>query len=159
MKKNCYFLQLELNCKNHMILAINEDTKGARSLIGYMVLEDVNRPGTPNDFKDLHPVFFKDWDDDRNLIFARIYTFDSITEEKQDALIELAETFIEFKPSVNLKLDFFVASEVLKLYENSWENDMKMIPVYQWLIDADSENPISLAKLKIDSLNHLSQDE
>ncbi len=142
-----------------MIHAINEDTKGARSLIGYMVLEDVNRPGTPNDFKDLHPVFLKDWDDDRNLIFARIYTFDSINEEKIDALIELAETFIEFKPSVNLKVDFFVENEVLKLYEESWENAMNRIPVYQWLIDANSENPISLANLKIDSLNHLSQDE
>ncbi|PGM56991.1 hypothetical protein [Bacillus sp. AFS053548] len=80
----------------------------------------------------------------------RIYTFESITDEKQDALIELAETFIEFKPSVNPKVDFFIANEVFKLYEKSWENDMNRIPVYQWLIDADSENPISLAKLKID---------
>ncbi|MEE6453123.1 hypothetical protein RAH41_21445 [Gottfriedia acidiceleris] len=159
MEKNCYSLQLELNCKNHMILAINEDTKGARSLIGYMVLEDVNRPGTPNDFKDLHPVFLKEWDDDRNLIFARIYTFDSINEEKIDALLELAETFIEFKPNVNPKVDFFVAKEVLTLYEKSWENDMNKIPVYQWLINANSENPISLANLKMDSLNHLSQDK
>ncbi|WP_129688310.1 hypothetical protein [Gottfriedia acidiceleris] len=123
-----------------MILAIREEIKRATSLIGYMVLED-------------------DWDDDRNLIFVRIYTFDNLRDDKQDALLELAETFIEFKPSVNLKVDFFVASEVIKLYEKSWENDMNRIPVYQWLIDADSENPISLAKLKIDSLNHLSQDE
>ncbi|MEH7455077.1 hypothetical protein [Gottfriedia acidiceleris] len=32
----------------------------------------------------------QDWDDDRNLVFVRIYTFDSITEKKIDALIELA---------------------------------------------------------------------
>ncbi|WP_176547264.1 hypothetical protein [Bacillus sp. AFS053548] len=57
MKKSCYLLKLELNCKNHMILAIREEIKRATSLIGYMVLEDVNRPGIPNDFKDLHPVF------------------------------------------------------------------------------------------------------
>lgn len=158
MEKSCYLLKLELNCKNHMILAIREEIKRATSLIGYMVLEDVNRPGTPNDFKDLHPVFLKDWDDDRNLIFVRVYTFDNLTEEKQDSLLELAETFIEFKPSVNHKVNFYVSKEVSKLYDKCWEKDMNMIPVYQWLIDADSENPISLEKLKMDSLNHLSQD-
>ncbi|XRG76990.1 hypothetical protein V5E38_14140 [Rossellomorea sp. GAMAL-10_SWC] len=159
MVKYQFLLQLELNFKNHMIFIINEIKKGYYEKIGYMVLEDVRRAGTPNDFKDLHPVFLKDWDDDRNLIFARIYTFDNITEEKQDALIELAERFIELKPSVNFKVDFFVANEVLELYENSWEHDRKMIPVYQWLINANSENPISLTKLRIESLNHLSQDE
>jgi len=159
LDKSCYLLKLELNCKNHMILAIREEIKRATSLIGYMMLEDVNHPGTPNDFKDLHPVFLKDWDDDRNLIFVRVYTFDNLTEEKQDALLELAETFIEFKPSANHKVNFYVSKEVSKLFDKCWEEDMNMIPVYQWLIDDDSEIPISLANLKMDSLNHLSQDE
>ncbi|PEJ58819.1 hypothetical protein CN692_07535 [Bacillus sp. AFS002410] len=101
-----------------IVLAINEETKGATSLIGYMELEDANRPGTPNDFKDLHPVFLKNWDDFRNLIFIRIYTFEGITEDKQDGLLELAETFIEFKPSINPKVEFFVSKKVLKLYED-----------------------------------------
>ncbi|QKE71330.1 hypothetical protein HPK19_00280 [Arthrobacter citreus] len=154
-----FLLQLELNYKNHMIFIVKEIKKGFYEKIGYMVLEDVRRAGTPNDFNDLHPVFLKDWDDDRNLIFVRVYTFDNLTEEKQDALLELAETFIEFKPSVNHKVNFYVSKEVSKLFEKCWEKDMNMIPVYQWLIDADSENPISLANLKMDSLNHLSQEE
>jgi hypothetical protein len=143
-----------------MIFVINEESEEkGNEIIGYMVLEDVRRAGTPNDFKDLDPVYLKDWDDNRNLIFVRMYTFDNLTEEKQNALLQLGETFIEFKPNVNHKVNFYVSKELSKLYDKCWEKDMNMIPVYQWLIDAESENPISLAKLKMDSLNHLSQYE
>lgn len=159
MKKHYYLLQLEMNHKNHIIFKIKESKKGFNEEKGYMVLEDTRRAGTLDDFDFLKHCFDEEnvWDDFRNLIFIKIYTFFEVTTDEKDALLELAETMIEWKPSVNHRVDFYVSDEFSKLYDEYFEGEKNVISVYQWLINANSENIINLEEMKIDNLNYLSQ--
>ncbi|MCE4048090.1 MULTISPECIES: hypothetical protein [Bacillaceae] len=155
-----YYLQLELNMSQHIIFAINEEKKGCGRLIGYLYLEDLKRAGTPKDFEFLNPVFLEDWDDFRNLIVARVITYENISAEEKEELLFLASTMIEFKPAVNHKVEFFISKELSAFSEDYLkENCMKdNIPIYQWIIENMAENPINLEKITEGSLNYLSQD-
>lgn len=157
---NSYLLQLELNKKNHMIFLIYHNKEDYNEVIGFMVLEDKRRPGTLEDFDYLKSCYECDeWDDFRNLITIKIYTFTKLSDIEYENLRLLADTFIEFKPSVNHRVDFIVNSTLLKLYEKCREDvsNMDMTPLYKELLDLGSENTIDLSDLNINSYNHLSQ--
>lgn len=162
MLKKRYYLQLEFSCKNHIILALNEDYGDGREIVGYLYLEDFRRAGTPEDFKEFHPVYLEDWDDYRNLIVARVVTYKDLSAEEEEELLCLAETFIEFKPAVNIKVEFHVLKELNELFTQCAEENSYLggsyLPILQLLIDNFGGNPISLEKLTIDSLNYLSQE-
>ena len=159
--KNNYLLQLELNKANHMIFAINHVKEGYQDIIGFMVIEDKRRPGKLDDFDYLKSCYKSDdeWDDFRNLITIKIYSFCEISNNEYEDLEMLASTLIEFKPSVNYRVDFTVNDTLLNLYEECRRdvNNMDMTRLYEKLLKLNSENLIDLKDLSIDDYNHLSQ--
>lgn len=46
------------------------------------------------------------WGDERNLIVIKIYTYEEINNDQKYGLLDLASTLVEFKPSVNHRVDF-----------------------------------------------------
>lgn len=157
---NHFLLQLELNLENHMVLLINKDTDTYTKVIGYITIEDCRRPGKLVDFPHLEKYYDEDneWDDFRNLLIVNIYTFEDLTEKERDDLTYIAVTFIEFKPAINFKVEFYKDKSLLKLYEKCRSSDnMDMTPINQNLINR-CENPIHL-NLLVEDYNYLTQQQ
>lgn len=147
-----YTLGLELNYGNVMIFAVQYTYKD----IALILYEDRRRKGELfKDFAYLYPQYYaseEEWDDERNLIVANIYTLMKIDEQRKDDLEYLAESMIEFKPAVNHKIQFFNNPIVKKYYSKRDEDRMRFINYMLSLCENKEE--LSLSK---DDFNHLTQ--
>jgi len=153
-----YYLKIEFNGKNHLIFSLIENKV---KQIGYLLLEDCQRSGMPEDFQFLHPVFLKNWDDFRNLITVKIITFQALSAIAIDEITYLAETLIEFKPAVNPKLEFIVSKDFNKFQNAHWNHKShdNHITILKYLLENFTETPPNYEALSSESLNHLSQSE
>lgn len=142
-----------------MIFKIREDYGYESSEIGFLVLEDCRRAGTLDDFSYLKPMYenCEICDDERNLIIAKIYTYEEINEEQKDSLLELASTLVEFKPNVNHRVDFFISKELLELTDEDWYKGIYHISALKYLLSNNVENKLNISNLSEDELNHLFQ--
>jgi len=150
-----YIFKLEFNYKNTLIFAIQYKEKD----VALVVFEDCGRKGELKDFPFLYPQYYsseEEWDDDRNLIIANIYTLteSEYSPEMQDDLEYLAESMIEYKPAVNHKVQFFNDPTVKKYYRERTDNRMQFVNYILSLCE-DKKS----AAFKEDAFNHLMQCE
>lgn len=97
------------------------------------------------------------WDDERNLIVIKIYTYEEINNDQKDGLLDLASTLVEFKPSVNHRFDFFVSNKLLKLIDKDWNEDVYHISALKYLLNNNLENKLNISNLSEEDFNHLFQ--
>lgn len=142
-----------------MIFKIREDYKSKSTEIGFMVLEDCRRAETLDDFSYLKPMYEDGeiWGDERNLIVIKIYTYEEINNDQKDGLLDLASTLVEFKPSVNHRVDFFVSNKLLELIDKDWNEDVYHISALKYLLNNNLENKLNISNLSEEDFNHLFQ--
>lgn len=107
----------------------------------------------------LKPIYEdgKIWDNKRNLIVIKIYTYEEINNDQKDGLLDLASILVEFKPSVNHRFDFFVSNKLLKLIDKDWNEDVYHISALKYLLNNNLENKLNISNLSEEDFNHLFQ--
>lgn len=149
-----YLLKLELNRKNQMIFAVEHKSRD----IALILFEDHHRPGElMRDFPSLYPKYYAseaEWDDSRNLISALILTLDGeiSDEELKDDLVCLADSMIEYKPSVNTKITFHYDPKASQYYCERVEHRDQFL---QYMLSLFEQK--ETFHVDEDSFNHLSQ--
>lgn len=149
-----YIFKLELNYGNKMFFSVQYRERD----VAIILFEDCQRKGELlKDFSFLYPQYYsseEEWDDERNLIIARIYTLieGDYSPEMRDDLEYLAESMIEYKPAVNHKIEFFNDSTVREYYFDQDKNRVQFIN-YMFSLCETKEN-VSFSE---DDFNHLTQ--
>ena len=158
---NRYVLQMELNIDRHLIFGVIEENPFRAIHLGFIYFEDYERAGTPNDFQEFHPIFLEDWDDLRNLIVARIIAFQPLNTVQKENLEYLASSMIEFKPSVNHKIEHYVDKELKEQRFSKISQEVNTQSTLKWfesLIQKYSHQNELINPIDPESFNCLAQE-
>lgn len=113
-----HITRMEYNSSNIMILSVE-----INSIISAVILyEDLNRPGElKKDFSFLIPKYYSEddvLDDTRNLISIKLFSLmkKKDTDRYKEDISFIAESFIEDRQTMNIKLEWIEDKEIEKYY-------------------------------------------
>lgn len=161
MRNFYYTFQLEYNGKNHMILKIIKRIYMPDFVDiyekGFMIIEDTRRKAILDDFDYLKEAYLdlnEEWDSSDNFIKISICTYEVLNEDEKDLLCEIASTFIEFKPCIDYRIDFFVDEKLVKI---DCDNKNCIKKTLQYILNNYTENKINIKNISESDLNYLNQ--
>ncbi|MCU7558633.1 hypothetical protein [Macrococcus capreoli] len=145
-----HIMRMEYNGSNIMILSVE-----INSIISAVILyEDLNRPGElKKDFSFLIPKYYSEddvLDDIRNLISIKVFSLmkKEDTDRYKEDISFIAESFIEDRQTMNIKLEWIEDKKIEKYYING---DRKLF-INQLLRYCEGQHSISIKRF-----DHLTQ--